>query len=120
MLVDRLPETDQGTLDTATLRRAGRGKPDGPDGPAGAPQIVGGLAAEVADIWREVLGLDRIDLADDLFDLGGHSMTITRLSVQIRSRLGVDVPLSVFYDTPHVAGVVAAIEETIGEGTTVA
>lgn len=108
VLVDRLPETDQGDLDIEALHRAGRGEADGL---TGAPEIVGGLAAEVADIWREVFGLDRVDLTDDLFDLGGHSLTITRISVQIRSRLGVDVPLSVFYDTPTVTGVVAAIEE---------
>jgi acyl carrier protein len=114
VLIDRLPETDQGEPDTAALCRAGRGEPDEDDGSAEAPDIVGGLAAEVADIWREVFGLDRVDLADDIFDLGGHSLTITRISVQIRSRLGVDVPLSVFYDTPTVTGIVAAIEETTG------
>jgi acyl carrier protein len=108
VMIDRLPVTSGGEVDRQALSRAARG--DGTLSPPG-PAIVGGLAADVADIWREILGVDSVSLSDDLFDLGGHSLTITRISVRIRSRIGVDVPLAAFYDTPTVPGIVTVIEQ---------
>jgi acyl carrier protein len=58
-----------------------------------------------------VLRLDDIGPDEDLFDLGGHSLTITQIAVRIRKRLGVDVPLDVFFDTPTIDGVAAAIAD---------
>jgi acyl carrier protein len=106
--LDRLPLTPNGKLDRAALPPPPRPAPDAPAEPA-AP--LDGLAAEVADIWREVLRIDRIGLDDDLFDLGGHSLTIIRIAARIHARLRVEVPLQAFYDTPTVAGIVAAIGE---------
>jgi acyl carrier protein len=99
VLVDRLPP-DRGALTAAT-----RG------GDADAPlAILGGPAADVADIWREVLHVDAVTLADDLFELGGSSLAITRIAVRVRFRMGVEVPLETFYDTPTIPGIAAAVE----------
>jgi acyl carrier protein len=106
VMVDRLPLTAGGELDRQELAKATRGAAN----PL-MPAVVGGLPAEVADIWREVLGTDSVSMSDDFFDLGGHSLAITRISARIRSRIGVDVPLAVFYDITTVPGIVAAIEE---------
>lgn len=110
VFIDRMPTTADGEPDRALLPRAARGDTDDSAG----PRIVGGVAAEVADIWREAFQLAAVDLVDDIFDLGGHSLTITRIANQIRVQLGVDVPLAVFYDTPTVPAIVAAIEEIRG------
>jgi acyl carrier protein len=108
VLVDGLPCTPGGDLDRAALSKAGRG------GDA-SPEIVAGAAAVVADVWREILRVDRVGLDDDLYSLGGHSLSITRMAVQIKERTGVEVPLTVFYDTPTVPGIAAALEE-LGAG----
>ena len=103
VLVDRLPSTPDGGLDRAALPTAGRG--------AGAgPEIVAGAAAVVADVWREILRVERVDLNDDLYSLGGHSLSITRMVVQIKARTGVELPLGVFYDSPTVPGIAVALE----------
>lgn len=82
-----------------------------PDIPAdGAPQAAG-LDDAIREIWQEVLGIDEIGDDEDLFDLGGHSLTITQIIARMRKRLGVEVPLDVFFDTPTIAGVVQAIRE---------
>jgi acyl carrier protein len=105
--LDFLPVTEEGELDRPALEEAVRG---GQDASHRVPEILSGSAADVADIWREVLGLKAIGLRDNLFDLGGHSLTITRIAVRIRSRMGIDVPLTSFYDTPTVLGVSSAVE----------
>lgn len=61
------------------------------------------------DIWQYVLRLDDIGLDEDLFDLGGHSLTVTAIAGRIRRELGVDVPLDVFFDTPTINGVAAEV-----------
>jgi hypothetical protein len=47
----------------------------------------------IASVWREALGVDRVGLGDNFFDLGGHSL----LLVQVHSRLSrlLDCPFSV-------------------------
>ncbi|MGW0801595.1 amino acid adenylation domain-containing protein [Nonomuraea sp. NPDC002799] len=69
------------------------------------PELVGA----VRRIWREVLELDDIAADDDLFDLGGHSLTITQITARIRERLGADVSLDAFFDDPTITGVVEEI-----------
>jgi len=105
--LSRLPLTPNGKLDRAALPAPDRAARE----PAAPAPPLEGLAAEVADIWREVLRVDRIGLDDDLFDLGGHSLTIIRIVARIHARLQVDVPLQAFYDAPTVAGIVAVIGE---------
>jgi len=68
------------------------------------------VAAQLAQIWQEVLGLDRIGPDEDLFDLGGHSLTITQIIARMRDRLGIDLPLDLLFDNPTINGVLDAID----------
>ncbi|GGP09341.1 hypothetical protein GCM10012278_44650 [Nonomuraea glycinis] len=73
---------------------------------------VAGLVDTVRGIWRDVLDLadvEEIGADDDLFDLGGHSLTMTQITARIRERLGVDVSLDAFFDDPTVTGIVEEI-----------
>ncbi|WP_373869954.1 phosphopantetheine-binding protein [Acrocarpospora macrocephala] len=67
------------------------------------------LTGAIREIWQEVLGIDQIGDDEDLFDLGGHSLTITQIIARMRKRLGIEVALDVFFDTPTIAGVVDSI-----------
>ncbi len=42
----------------------------------------------VVAIWREALGVDRIGLHDDFFDLGGDSMTAVQVAARLGERFG--------------------------------
>ncbi|MBT2230236.1 condensation domain-containing protein [Nonomuraea sp. NEAU-A123] len=81
--------------------------------PDAAPVPGGEAEAELVEqvrlIWMEVLRMDHIAPDEDLYDLGGHSLTITQISARIRKRLGVEVPFDVFLDDPTITGVAAAI-----------
>jgi acyl carrier protein len=106
--IDRMPHADNGEVDSAGLKSATRGGESGL-----RPTVVGGLAAAIADIWREVLHVDSVTLSDNFFDLGGHSLSITRMSIRIREDMGVDLPLTVFYDSPTVPAIASAIGEVL-------
>ncbi|MFC7761528.1 non-ribosomal peptide synthetase [Catellatospora bangladeshensis] len=103
-LVAQLPRNANGKLDRAALADL----TGTPLTPPEQPRAYTGLALQVYEIWREVLGHGEIGPDDDLFDLGGHSLTVTKIAARMRRRLGVDLPLHVFFDTPTINGVVAA------------
>ncbi|WP_219503261.1 phosphopantetheine-binding protein [Nonomuraea ceibae] len=67
------------------------------------------LIGEITAIWEEVLKLSPIQPEDDIFDLGGHSLSITQIIARMRKRLGVEIDLDDFFDNPTVAGVVEVI-----------
>ncbi|TDE31053.1 hypothetical protein E1295_40370 [Nonomuraea mesophila] len=96
------------TISTAAPPQAPGGSP-APAREAGA--VDGELVEQVRLIWMEVLRIDDVAPDEDLYDLGGHSLTITQISARIRKRLGVEVPFDVFLDDPTVTGVAAAVSE---------
>ncbi|MEU5980239.1 amino acid adenylation domain-containing protein [Streptomyces sp. NPDC047315] len=114
-----LPLTPNGKTDRAALPEPARGTPD-PEPTGDAPQTDDAreeLAAEIAAIWCEVLGLESVGRHDDVVDLGAHSLTITQAAARIRDRLGVDVPLHVFYEEPTTVATVtdAVVDELLAE-----
>lgn len=60
-------------------------------------------ARKLAAIWRDVLGLDEIDLTDNLLELGGNSLDATRIAIQVREELGRDLDVADIFDYPTVA-----------------
>ncbi|MER7272767.1 phosphopantetheine-binding protein [Micromonospora carbonacea] len=119
VLLDRLPVGPTGKVDRAALpaparRDAPAATPAAPQGPA--DPVVEGPADPVVEtlreIWQDVLKIPDIGLHEDLFDLGGHSLTITRISGRIQQRLGVEVPLDAFFDTPTIAEIAEIVRQS--------
>ncbi|MBE1593806.1 condensation domain-containing protein [Nonomuraea angiospora] len=98
-------------LPTATPTPTTASEPVPTSAPGEAPTADGELVEQVRQIWMEVLRIEELAPDEDLYDLGGHSLTITQISARIRKRLGVEVPFDVFLDDPTVAGVAAAVSE---------
>ncbi|AFZ11271.1 amino acid adenylation domain protein [Crinalium epipsammum PCC 9333] len=70
----------------------------------------------LARIWAELLGLQRVSVEDNFFELGGHSLLMTQLVVRVRDTFEIDLPLSVVFETPTIAGLAASIDSTIATG----
>ncbi|MFB7781071.1 non-ribosomal peptide synthetase [Streptomyces bauhiniae] len=114
-----LPTTPNGKLDRAALpaprEEAGTGPATGTDVVTGTGAVAGAapedLLEAVRGIWCEVLRVPDVSDTEDLFDLGGHSVTVARISARIHERLGVEVPLVAFFDTPTVRGLASAVAD---------
>jgi acyl transferase domain-containing protein/thioesterase domain-containing protein len=65
----------------------------------------------VAAIWCELLGAQEIDLQDDFFALGGHSLAAVRLFARIRKEFGVDLPLATLFKAPTLGALSAWVEQ---------
>ena len=79
----------------------------------GTPGRGPGTAAEesLATIWEEVLGVETVDVTEDFFSLGGHSLMATRLAARVRQVFAVEMPLRQLFRTPTVEGLAAWLEE---------
>ncbi|WP_331771258.1 amino acid adenylation domain-containing protein (plasmid) [Embleya sp. NBC_00888] len=107
--LDRLPLTPNGKLDHRALPAPDR-RADQAHGYL-APRT----AAEelVAEIWIEVLGLDKAGALDDFFDLGGHSLLATRVVARIAATADLTVPLRTLFTHRTLAGFAAAVEDLL-------
>jgi phthiocerol/phenolphthiocerol synthesis type-I polyketide synthase E len=54
----------------------------------------------VIDIWRELLGTERIDAADNFFELGGHSLLATMVLARIRDQFGAELSIRAIFEAP--------------------
>jgi acyl transferase domain-containing protein/acyl carrier protein len=65
----------------------------------------------IADIWREILGLDRVGVDDDFFVLGGHSLLAIELVGRLCNAFQVEFPVGSFFKSPTVAGLAQIISD---------
>jgi acyl-CoA synthetase (AMP-forming)/AMP-acid ligase II/acyl carrier protein len=91
--LDAIPLTPNGKVDYARLPPAGRGGSDrrGFEPPA-TP-----LERRIANVWEQVLGVERVGLRDNFFDLGGHSLMVVKAVAQIEKTMGIRVSLREFF-----------------------
>jgi amino acid adenylation domain-containing protein len=77
----------------------------------------GALEGVLADMWAEILNLERVGIADNFFEIGGHSLLAARLISRVRDRLRVEVPLQALFRSPtpaqFAAGLLASAEDPI-------
>lgn len=62
-----------------------------------------GVETALAQIWREVLGAERVGRADHFFELGGHSLAAVRVATRVAERLAYDVPVRALFEAPGLA-----------------
>jgi len=60
---------------------------------------------QVRQIWQTQLALPQIDDDDDFFDLGGHSLIMQKIQVDLRESLGVEVPMDELFRRPTIADI---------------
>jgi amino acid adenylation domain-containing protein len=63
----------------------------------------------LANLWSQLLGIERVGLDDNFFQLGGHSLIATRLTSQVRELFGVELALRAVFETPTLAGLTQTI-----------
>jgi acyl transferase domain-containing protein len=69
--------------------------------------------AALAEIWQALFGIEGIGRHDEFFSLGGHSLLATQLIAEVRESFAIDLPLQRFFESPTIAGLAVAVEESL-------
>jgi amino acid adenylation domain-containing protein len=108
MILEALPLTANGKVDRDALNRY-----DDLNPAEGEIYITPRTAAEqtLAQIWQELLEVERVSCESGFFDLGGHSLLAMQAISRINKTFSIDLPTRMFFEFPTVAGLARAIEE---------
>jgi acyl-CoA synthetase (AMP-forming)/AMP-acid ligase II/acyl carrier protein len=69
------------------------------------------LEETLVSIWSAVLGLAQVGVTENLFQLGGNSLTAMQIAARVADSLGIELPPRMFFDYPTIAGLAAVIDE---------
>ncbi|WP_455827934.1 non-ribosomal peptide synthase/polyketide synthase [Pseudomonas kilonensis] len=104
IFLDRMPLNPNGKLDRQALP-----EPDASSVQEVWLEPVTPVQQQVAAIWADILGVERVGLAHHFFELGGHSLLAMQVVSRIRHALGLEVPLKTLFEQPRLEGFVAAL-----------
>ena len=111
VVLEALPLTVNGKVDRKAL--------PAPEGrPAELEYVAPRTPVEemLAQIWAEVLGVERVGIHDNFFELGGHSLMAIRVVSRLRDAFSVELPVRVLFEAPSMAELAAAVVELQRQG----
>ncbi|NEO77386.1 non-ribosomal peptide synthetase [Moorena sp. SIO4G3] len=106
MVLSQLPLTPNGKVDRKALP---------------VPDVASSVSTEyvapqtetqkvLAEIWKEVLAIEKVGIHDNFFELGGHSLLATQVVSRCRHAFGNELTLSILFELPKVAELAEYIE----------
>jgi amino acid adenylation domain-containing protein len=109
--LDAFPLTTNGKVDRKALPAPEGTRPE-LDTAYAAPEA--DLERAIADIWRELLGLETVGVHDNFFDLGGHSMLLIRVHGKLKASLHPELRMVDLFRYPTIR----ALAQHLGQGET--
>ena len=96
--MDGLPRMPSGKIDRQALPRPGPAHTS--EKTYVAPENE--LQRAIAEVWQEVIGVDQVGLHDNFFDLGGHSLLMTRVQSKLSTLLNTEVSMIDLFKYPTI------------------
>nr|CAA84364.1 peptide synthetase ORF5 [Bacillus subtilis subsp. subtilis str. 168] len=97
--VERMPLTGNGKIDRSAL-------PIPENKPAKRQNIIlprNLVEEELANIWKQVLGVNTISIDDDFFAIGGHSLRALQVIHTLKHQQNIDIPIDFLFEHPTIA-----------------
>nr|AGS49857.1 long-chain-fatty-acid--CoA ligase [uncultured bacterium esnapd17] len=107
VVLDALPLTRNGKVDRAALP-APEAKRATEDREYVAPRT--DAERTLAEIWTELLRIDRVGVGDNFFELGGHSLMVVQLVSRIRERLGNELSIAQLFQHPTLEAMAGILD----------
>ncbi|MBK9760172.1 MAG: hypothetical protein IPO90_09425 [Flavobacteriales bacterium] len=108
--VKELPRTPSGKIDRKALPAPDVKRPE-LDVPFAVPQT--SVQRTLANVWADLLGIDRVGIDDNFFDLGGNSLLSIRAVAQLEGH-GLKLPIVKLYQHPTIKACAAFLEGDAG------
>jgi amino acid adenylation domain-containing protein len=106
LLLDEIPLTANGKVDKTEILKLEVFKIKTSDyvGPTSETE------SRIVEIWQEILGLEKIGVTDDFFDLGGHSLKATELLSVLQKQFDVSINIQELFMRPTIQNLAVNIE----------
>jgi len=104
--VEELPLTSNGKLNRVALPPPASSRPD-LDAAYALP--INDVESNLADIWQEVLGLERVGMHDNFFDLGGHSLMLVKVHSKLMQSFKTSLSVVDLFRLPSISALAKAI-----------
>jgi amino acid adenylation domain-containing protein len=65
------------------------------------------LERNLARLWQEVLGVEKVGINDRFFDVGGNSLLLVRAHGRLRAELGLEISLTELFKYPSIGALAA-------------
>jgi len=70
---------------------------------------------KIAAVWRETLGVEKVGINDNFFDLGGHSILIVHVHSKLLRALNVDLSIVNMFQYPTISSLAKYLSEELSE-----
>jgi amino acid adenylation domain-containing protein len=104
--LDSFPMTPSGKIDYKALSQISITGPGPRYSPPSSP-----IEAKMVQIWQAVMGLEKIGVRDNFFDLGGHSLMAVRLISEIKREFDSQLPVAALFENGTVANLAALVAQ---------
>ncbi|CAD5977262.1 Gramicidin S synthase 2 [Planktothrix rubescens] len=111
VILEALPLTPNGKIDRRALPAPdlqSKGEYIAPRNP---------IEEKIAQIWAEVLKLERVSIEDNFFELGGHSLLATQVISRCQEAFEIALPLRYLFESPTIAQLSAVILTELQTGS---
>ena len=106
MWLSELPLTPNGKLDRAALPAPV--SDERAPGELAAPQTA--TEQRLAQLWKDVLGVEAVGTGDNFFHLGGHSLLAARVVTRVRDEFSIDLSVRALFERPTLAAFAAHVD----------
>ncbi|MFL0802021.1 MAG: amino acid adenylation domain-containing protein, partial [Agarilytica sp.] len=108
VVLDQIPLTSNGKVDRKVL-------PEPDLSPQQEQYVAPSSDTEklLCEIWRDILGLEKVGVTDNFFHLGGHSLIATQIVSRLQKRIGVTVPVQTLFESPTIQGLAKKVKEIL-------
>ncbi|MBZ5505201.1 MAG: AMP-binding protein [Acidobacteriia bacterium] len=113
--VDSIPRKKTGEVDRRALSRlAEKSEVNGASSSYVAPRTP--MEEEMAGIWAQTLGMQRVGVHDNFFRIGGHSLLAAQTVARMSEAFGADIPMTRLFGAPSIAAMAKVVEELVQSG----
>jgi enterobactin synthetase component F len=102
--LDALPVTANGKLDRKALPTPGRQALMNYVAPRTTTE------AKLAELWATELGVERVGIHDNFFDLGGDSLMAARMIAEIQTVFSIEISLAALFEASTIADLAGRLE----------
>jgi amino acid adenylation domain-containing protein len=111
MPISGIPKTPSNKIDRKALPEPEPPRPDATH--YAEPQSE--LERVISGIWQQVLGVERVGVHDNFFDLGGHSLLMVQAHGRLREALGRDLDILLLFQRPTVSALARELSQKTTE-----